>query len=234
MGPTSTKRATLLVYGFKFLSRRTTRIKEADILFEFKSLSTSLSSMGPSVSQVRPKGQHRMQETIQNEARKIGLSSNIGPSIPGVDAGLTWSLEENKSKDTKHYTIVTGDNPADQVYGDHFQAQFTLAENRSQESGIPTELTVVILLERDNDDDFAMNPQIRVTPDLKTRMVSLASSRPPDDPIYFHVEEPPFNKLDSRTIIDQDNLGATDLDSLWGCTMYNLYFKAIKGAELVE
>lgn len=231
MSPTSTKRATLLVYEFRFISRRNTRIKEADILFEFRPLSTSSGSVGPTVSEVRPKGEHRMEETAQTEASKLGLSFNIGSSIPGVDAGLTMSGEQSASKDTKHHTIVTGDNPADMEWGDHFQAQFTLAENRSQESGIPTELTVVILLERDNDEDFEMIPQIRVTPDFKTMIASLASSRAPDEPIHFSVREPPFNKIAGITAIDPESLGATDLEGLWVCTLYNLYGKAVKGSE---
>ncbi|ROV88762.1 hypothetical protein VMCG_10054 [Cytospora schulzeri] len=231
MSPESTKRATLLVYGFKFISRRATRIKDADINFEFKPLSTPPGSLGPSVCDVRPKGERRMEETIQKEASRLSLAFNIGPSIPGVDAGLTLSGERMKSKDFKYHTTVTGDNPADVEWGGRFHAHFTLAENRSQKTGIPTEFTVVILVERDNDDDFEMFPQIRVTPDFKTMMVSLASSRPRDEPIHFSVKEPAFNELGLRTSIDEDNLGGTDLDSLWDCTMYTLYVKAEPEAE---
>lgn len=226
----SDKRATLLVYDLTFLSRRGTRIKGADILFEFRSLSKHAGAVSPTVAEVRPKGQSRMGETIQNQASKLGISFNIGPSIPGIDTGLTTSGEQNISKDVKFHTTVTGDNPADLEWGDHYQARFTLAENESQQSGIPTQLTVVMLLERDTDDDFEMVPQIEVTPNFTSMITSLGSTRSSDDPIAFSVQEPPYNRLDDAVKIDADNLGATNLDNLWICTMYTLYSNAVKGA----
>lgn len=231
MGPDSDRFATLLVYEFKFLSRRGTRIKAADILFEFRARSRTPGAVGPTVVEVRPKGQGRMGETIQSEASKYGLSFNVGPAIPGVELGVTASGEQSVSKDKKYHTIVTGDNPADMEWGDHFQARFTLEENKSQESGIPTQLTVVILLERENEDDFAMVPRIEVTPDFRTMIASLASSRAPDDPVHFRTRESPFNRLDGRTNIDVNNIGATDLDSLWICNMYNLYLDEVNKVE---
>lgn len=228
MGSSSDKLATLLVYEFKFLSWRGTRIKAADILFEFHTRSKSSDVSHLSVVEVRPKGQSRMGETIENQAAKFGLSFNLGSSIPGVDVGMTASSEQNTAKDVKYHTIVTGDNPAEMVWGDHYQAHFSLKENESQESGIPTLMTVVILLERENDQDFDMIPRIKVTPDLLTWFESLASSRAPDDPVHFKPHQLPYNRLDGRTLIDPNNLAATDLDSLWVCNMYNMHHDDIK------
>lgn len=232
MSPSCAKLATLLVYELKFLSYRNTRLKAADILFDFKTLSATRGSHmqdnGPRVLDVRPKGELRMDETIQNEASKFGLSFNIGPSIPGVDAGLTISGEQSASKDMKYHTVLTGDNPADMEWGGHFQARFTLAENKSQESGIPTQLVVVVLLERDNDDDFGMIPTIEATPDFKTMVASLCTRRAPDDPVHFRVQKPPFSRLSGSTKIDPNNLGAADLDRLWICTMYEHHIQESK------
>lgn len=228
MSPGSDKLATLLVYDLKFLSRRGTRIKDADVLFEFRASANKPGAACPTVLEVRPQGQSKMGETIQNQASKFGLSFNAGPSIPGVDVGLTASSEQNITKDLKFHTTVTGDNPADLEWGDHFQARFTLAENASQQSGIPTQLTVVILLERESDDGFEMIPQIEVTPNFASRLTSLGSTRSSDDPVYFDVHESPFERLSSGTKIDPDNLGAVDLDSLWICTMYTSYVDEVK------
>lgn len=228
MDPSSGKKATLLVYEFKFLSRRGTRIKSANILFEFRARATAPGAANPSVAQVRPNGQMKMGETIENQATKYGLSSTLGPSIPGFEAGVTASGERNVTKDIKYHTIVTGDNPADMEWGDHYQATFSLEENESQKSGIPTLLTVVILLERQNDDDFEMIPRIEVKPNFSTMVGSLASSRSPDDPVNFSAREPAFNRLDKRTEIDPNNLAATDLDSLWICNMYTLYLADVE------
>ncbi|KAL1881325.1 hypothetical protein Daus18300_001178 [Diaporthe australafricana] len=231
MSPDSDKAATLLVYEFKFLSRRGTRIKSADILFEFRARSRAPGAIGPSVVEVRPKGQSKMGETIENQASKFGLSFNVGPSIPGVEAGVTASGERITTKDVKYHTIVTGDNPADMEWGGHYEARFTLEENKSQESGIPTQLTAVILLEREDEEDFEMVPRIGATPDFGTKLISLGSSRAPDDPVQFRTQEPMCNRLDRRTQIDPDNLEATDLDSLWICNMYNLYMDEVHKLE---
>ena len=232
MSPTSEKLATLLVYEFKFLPlARGARIKAADILLEFCARPNASGTAGPSVMAVRPQGQSRMGETIENQAAKFGLSVNLGPSIPSVDAGMAASAERSTTKDVKYHTIVTGDNPADMEWGDHYQAHFTLEENKSQESGIPTLMTAVILLQRENEGDFDMIPRIKVSPDLLTWFASLASSRAPDDPVHFRPRESPFNRLDGRTRIDPNNLGATDLDSLWVCNMYNLYLDDVQKVQ---
>lgn len=228
MSPDSDMLGTLLVYDLKFLSRHGTRIKNADVLFEFRAGSNFPGALGPTVAEVRPKGSNKMGETIQNQASKFGLSLNAGPSIPGADVGFTASSERSISQDVKFHTTVTGDNPADIEWGDRFQARFTLAENTAQHSGIPTQLTVVILLERRNNDDFAMMPQIEVTPNFASRLISLGSTRSSDDPVYFNVQASPFNRLSGAPEIDPNNLGAVDLDKLWICTMYNLYTDEVK------
>jgi len=229
MGPPSKKQATLLVYEFKFYSYKGTRIKEADILFEFHPKEGQPG--GPSVAQVKPRGLHKMEETTQKETSKLGLEVNVGPKIPPVDAGLKLADDESVEKVTKHHTVITGDNPQSDDWGNFLQARFFLSENKSQKSGIPSELTVCILLERDNDEDFVCNPYIEATPNLTTVVTSLFSSRAPDEEILFSVKETPFNELDGKVDINRNNLGATDLDKLWDCTMYNEYGGAIKPSK---
>jgi hypothetical protein len=226
MGPSSEKHATLLVYEFKFNSYRGARIKEADILFEFHAIKGQAG--GPSVRQVTPYGLHKMQETLQSESSKQGLELTVGPNIPAVNVGLTLSGEATTEKVTKHYTVVTGDNPQSDDWGNYFQARFFLSENKSQASGIPSKFCACILLERDDDEDFICVPYLKVTPNFTTMVTSLFSSREPDDPIIFSVAEPPLNELDGVVDIDLDNLGATDLDKLWDCTAYNEYGQSVK------
>ncbi|KAL7905887.1 hypothetical protein GGI35DRAFT_459545 [Trichoderma velutinum] len=226
MGPSSDKHATLLVYEFKFNSYRGARIKEADVLFEFHAMKGQAG--GPSVHSVAPYGLHKMEETTQSESSTHGLELSVGPSIPAVDVGLTLSGEASVEKVTKHYTVVTGDNPQSDDWGNYFQARFFLSENKSQASGIPSKFCACILLERDDDEDFVCVPYLKVTPNFTTMVTSLFSSREPDDPIIFSVAEPPLNELDARVDIDVDNLGATDLDQLWDCTTYTKYGQSVK------
>ncbi|KAL7800187.1 hypothetical protein V8C37DRAFT_364384 [Trichoderma ceciliae] len=232
MGPPSTKHATLLVYEFKFNSYRGARIKEADVLLEFHAKKGEAG--GPSVRRVSPQGLYKMEETTQSEASKLGLELAVGPSIPAVDAGLTLSGETSVEKETKHHTVVTGDNPQSDDWGNFFQARFSLSENKSQASGIPSEFRACILLERDDDEEFVCVPYLKATPNFTTMVTSLFSSRAPDDPILFSVEEAPFNELDGTVGIDHNNLGATNLDELWDCTTYNEYGQSIKQSKLKE
>lgn len=222
----SGQRATLLVYEFKFNSYRGTRIKEADVLFEFHSRNGR--SAGPTVAAVRPNGIHKMEETTQNESSKFAVELKAGPQIPAVDAGVTLSKEDAVEKITKHHTVVRGDNPQSDDWGNYFQARFFLSENKSQSTGIPSQLTVCILLEREDDEDFECRPYIEATPNFTTMIASLGSSRAPDEPIIFDVRQLPFDSLESDVNIDPDNLAAVDLEELWGCTMYSNYGKAIK------
>lgn len=225
MGLPSKKPATLLVYEFKFNSYRGARIKEADILFEFYPKEGQAG--GPSVAQVRPRGLHKMEETEQTESEKRRLELKVGNS----DAGLTLGEENSVEKATKHYTVVTGDKPQSDEWGNFYQARFSLSENKSQKSGIPSELTACILLEREDDQDFVCVPYIEATPNFTTVVTSLFSSRAPDDPIPFSVKDDPFNALDGTVAIDRNDLGATELDKLWDCTMYNKYGGAIKPSK---
>ena len=158
MGPPSKKQATLLVYEFKFNSYRGTRIKEANILFEFHPKEGQTG--GPSVAQVKPRGLHKMEETSQNEASNMGLELNIGSKFSVVDAGLKIASEESVEQVAKHHTVITGDNPQSDDWGNFFQARFSLSENKSQKSGIASELIACILLERDHDEDFVCVPYI--------------------------------------------------------------------------
>ncbi|KAL7811071.1 hypothetical protein V8C26DRAFT_225650 [Trichoderma gracile] len=229
MGPLSDKHATLLVFEFKFNSYRGTRIKEADVLFEFHAAEGQAG--GPSVLQVRPYGRHQMEQTSQHEAHDQAQELSLGINMVAVDASLKLSRGGSADKDTQHFTVVTGDNPQSLRYGDYCQARFTLAENKSQASGIPSQFLACVLLERDTDEDFVCVPYVQVTPDFKTKLASLFSTPERDDPIVFRVTEPPVNKLDSPVEIDGLNLGAVDLNKLWNCTAYNLYGHAIKASQ---
>ncbi|KAL4959119.1 uncharacterized protein BDV14DRAFT_185338 [Aspergillus stella-maris] len=225
MGGDSLKFATLLVYEFHFRSYKGARLKEADILFEFKPLPGATGRI--SVAKVRPTGVHKMEKSDQSEGHGVYAGAN-GAFLQavGVEAGAESWVE----KVAKYHTVITGDRPQDD-WGDYYEARFSLAENKSQEGGIPSSLTVCILLERDEDEDFVCVPTISVKPNFLTTVATLFSSRDPDDPILFNVEGPPFNMLDGQVKVDESDLGATDLDSLWDCTMYNEYQGAIKPSK---
>ncbi|KAL4980140.1 hypothetical protein BDW66DRAFT_156747 [Aspergillus desertorum] len=212
MGGNSAKMATLLIYEFTFRSYRGARLKEADILFEFKPRPGTTGRI--SVAKVRPDGVHKMRRTEQIEGHSVWAGVN-GAAMQAVGAEV--GAERSVEKTANYHTIITGDRPQD--WGDYYEARFTLSENKSQRDGIPSALTVCILLERGDNQDFVCVPTISVRPNFKTVVATLFSTRDPDDPIYFSVEEPPINLLESRIKIDSANLAGTNLDEAWDCTI---------------
>ena len=170
-----------------------------------------------------------MEETTQKNILELG--AEIAPKFAGIDPGVGLTLKESIEKESKHHTIVAGDNPQDPDWGDFLQAYFALSENASQSYGIPNKFTACILLQRPDNSDFMCDPYITVTTDFSTTVASLFSTRPPDDPIIFSVEEDPFDDTDSSVAIKRDDLAATEFVKLWGCTMFTQYDEAVKGRK---
>ncbi|KAL4890046.1 hypothetical protein BDV59DRAFT_195334 [Aspergillus ambiguus] len=224
----SSKMATLLVYEFRFRSYKGARLKEADISFEFEPRPRGTGRI--SVAKVRPDGVHKMEKIEQAEGKDIQAGVSVGVmQTAGLEVGVGHSVE----KVAKYHTVITGDRPQDE-WGDFYKARWSLTENKAQADGIPSELTTCVLLERDDDQDFVCVPIISVKANFLTTVATLFSARDPDDPVYFSVDEPPFDLLEGRVKIDRDSLGATDLDQLWDCTMYNDYQGWIEVVELLE
>nr|XP_003188983.1 hypothetical protein ANI_1_1196164 [Aspergillus niger CBS 513.88] len=211
--------ASLLVYEFQFHSYRGRRLKQADIRFRFEPVPGQSNELA--VTGIRPDRVFKIARTEQSEHSMTGLELKLGsqPLAGAVNTSFSVSKWDEVEKVTVHHTVVTGDRPAD-IYGSQHEAHFSLSENRSQKDGIPTRLTACILLRRGTEDDFACVPYIRVTPDFKTWVGQLFSSRDKDDSIWFRPSEPAFDQLEKGIVVDAGNLGATNLDQLWGCAMY--------------
>ncbi|OJI90159.1 hypothetical protein ASPTUDRAFT_52063 [Aspergillus tubingensis CBS 134.48] len=211
--------ATLLVYEFQFHSYRGCRLKAADIRFRFEPIPGQSNEL--SVAGIQPDGVFKVARTEQSEQSTTGLELTLGfqPLAGAGNISIAVSNSDNVEKVTVHHTVVTGDQPAD-IYGSQHEAHFSLSENVSQQDGIPTRLRACILLKRGTEDDFACVPYIHVTPDFKTWVGQVFSSRDRDDPIRFRPSEPAFDQLEKGIVVDAENLGATNLDRLWGCTMY--------------
>jgi hypothetical protein len=212
------QRASLLVYEFKFNAYNEARIKKADILFEFKSQAKPLS-----VTAVWPHGVHKMEKTTEHRSSKESFSLQAGPNVPFIDAGVAKTWDDVVAMIVHHHTVVKGDNPQTDVGGLFNQARFNLFENKSQKTGIPPIFTVCILLERDDDSNFECYPFITAEADLRTKVMTLFTTREADDPIVFDVRKEPFNRLPESIVVNRNNLGSTDLNKLWGCTIHTEY-----------
>lgn len=223
--PGSSKKATLLVYDFKFLSYRGTRIKDASICFDFLPSGGQAAASGPSVRKVGPDERYSMMETTQLEnlkrTVKVGISGGNG--LMNGEAGVESSVE----KRVTFAAEITGSRPFDE-WGNYFQAQWALQENHAQKNGIVSRLRTCVLLTRENDDDFVCVPYIRITPNLTTRLISLGSVRSRDDAILFDPSYEPYNDLEQGEPVDRWHLDAVDLSKLWDFTFWTSYGKAIK------
>lgn len=223
--------ATLLVYDFEFSCHKSSaRIKEAEIAFDFQPKDGSASS-GPSVTAIKPKGTHAMIETSEKKTNKLDVEGNLGVNFAGLGLGGKVAPGKSVEKTTTHATVITGVTPADD-WGNQYTAHWSLIENTSQESGVPSFLRAVILLRRETNDEFICVPFIEAKFDLKSQLYTLLSTETPDDPILFDPEYEPFNDLEDVNFrIDSKNLAAVDLDELWDCTFYNKFGQPIKASK---
>ncbi|KAK1254746.1 hypothetical protein MKX08_008741 [Trichoderma sp. CBMAI-0020] len=219
--------ATLLVYDFKFLSHRSTRIKDASISFEFKAKRGS-TGLGPSVIAVAPYAKHIMMRTTETVTRTIGGDAGVQGGVV-VAGNASLHAEKTVEKVTTHAAEVVGDNPADE-WSNRFLAQWSLSENPSQMNGIVSLFRACILLSRDNDEEFYLYPTVGVNPDLKTKLrASLWGFRRPDDPIRIVPASTAVNKLEDK-VISSSNLGS-GINDLWDCTFYSTFGGAIKASK---
>ncbi|KAF4537794.1 Intracellular serine protease [Lasiodiplodia theobromae] len=219
--------ATLLVYDFSFFShRRSTRIKDASITFEFQARGGK-SIPGPTVEKVAPYGKYVMMQTTETVTRTIGADGGISG---GVIASLSTNLRGDQSieKTTTHAAEIVGNNPCDD-WSNRFLAQWTLKENESQKNGIVSRFRACILLSNTGE-EFDLLPTVKVTPDLKTKMVTLVAFRRGDDPVKMVPTSPPIDNLEEGLGCDRGNLGAVDLGRVWDCDMADI----MGSAELDE
>ncbi|KAI1635752.1 hypothetical protein F4809DRAFT_642243 [Biscogniauxia mediterranea] len=215
------------VYDFTFLSHRSTRIKDANISFEFKAKRGS-TSLGPTVINVAPYAKHIMMRTTETVTRTVGGDFGVqaGTVVTG-DAGIHG--EKSVEKITTHAAEVVGNNPADE-WSNRFLAQWSLSENDSQMSGIVSLFRSCILLTRDNDEEFYLYPTVEVTPDLKTQLKTpLWGFRRADDPIKIVPTSTEVNRLEGNDI-SSSNLGS-GLSNLWDCTFYATFENAMKASR---
>ncbi|KAL6827244.1 hypothetical protein J3E69DRAFT_333416 [Trichoderma sp. SZMC 28015] len=224
---TSKTPATLLVYDFKFLSHRSTRIKDASISFKFKAKRGS-TSLGPTVIAVAPYAKHNMLRTTETVTRTISGDAGIeGGTI--VTGNASVHAEKTIEKVTTHFAEVVGDNPADE-WSNRFLAQWSLSENTSQMSGIVSLFRACILLTRDNDEEFYLYPTVQVNPDLKSQLrAPLWGFRRPDDPIKIVPASTAVNRLE-KGLISSSHL-SSGINNLWDCTFYSTFDDAIKASK---
>jgi len=212
--------ATLIVLQFRFDARkRARRFESVDISLEFKGMNPGES--GPEVFAIAPDGRMSLVPTTQHEDIKRNVSLQLGGAAPvgGVSATGTVGWEKAVSRDTSDQTTVTGSiDLKGRNWGPSNCASWTLLENKTTKTGIPTSMRTAILLKRKDESPFQCVVKIDASVDFKSTLERVFGGKgrePRDDPVLFDPELDPTNNLRKYEI---EELGAFDLESVCDVT----------------
>jgi hypothetical protein len=217
--------ATLIVLQFRFDARkRARRFQSADIELEFKSMKPGES--GPEVYSIAPVGKMSLVPTTQIEevSRKAGLQLGAAAPIGGITATGSVGWKKCVVRDTSDETVVIGSiDLKGRNWGPSNCASWTLLENETAKTGVPSSLRTAILLKRKDEKPFQCMVKIDAVVDAKSRMERMFGGKgrdPRDDP-----EIEPTNKLREY---DLEDLGSFDVKSVCDVTMTTLLNEAVK------
>ncbi|KAE9371782.1 hypothetical protein N431DRAFT_426390 [Stipitochalara longipes BDJ] len=223
--------ATLIVLQFRFDARkRARRFQSADIELEFKGMKPGES--GPEVSAIAPVGKMSLVPTTQTEevSRKAGLQLGAAAPIGGITATGSVGWKKCVIRDTSDDTTVIGSiDLKGRNWGPSNCASWTLLENETAKTGVPSSLRTAILLKRKDEKPFQCVVKVDAVLDAKSRIERMFGGKgrdPKDDPVLFDPEIEPTNKLRKY---DLEELGAFDLEGICDVTMTTVLNGAVKG-----
>jgi hypothetical protein len=212
--------ATLIVLQFRFDARkRARRFESVDISLEFKGMKPGDS--GPEVYTISPVGRMSLVPTAQHEDIKRNASLQLGGAAPlgGVTATGTVGWEKSVSKDTSDETTLTGSiDLKGRNWGKSNCASWTLLENKTTKTGVPTSMRTAVLLKRKDETPFQCVVKIDASVDFKSTLERVFGGKgrePKDDPVFFDPELEPTNNLRKY---DVEELGVFDLESVCDVT----------------
>lgn len=207
--------ATLIVADFQFMPGAIgRRFRSAVIKFQFADYEL-IGHYDPEVWDISPKGSFSIKPTtIKQDIQKfVSLSVQGGAFGIGVNSGFTWAVDQAIEKQDQ--TTLTGTIRLEsRVYGPKDTARWSLMENKSQKSSIPSLLRTAILLRRSSNRRFLGTVEIDCKVDFASSVENAAQRIygriPKDDPVVF---DP--NKAQTTAEKSQlENLAASDLEGL--------------------
>ncbi|KAM0342383.1 hypothetical protein ACHAPU_009570 [Fusarium lateritium] len=212
MGPNK-EPATLLIFEFKFDARkRDRRIKSANITTRFYGEKDY-----PAVADIAPHGPVFLNHTITKDTTTVSPQINAlgyaGSSGLGISTTSDWQSKDsavlNASKRFKPKAGVAD------IAGSFNAVTWTMMENATARTGIPSYLQTAILLQRRTDEMF--HAVITIEADVsgfsfRDFSEDILGDRE-DDPVVFNPRAPP-QWPDAMGTLDLRNLGLVDLSSL--------------------
>ncbi|KAF4871092.1 hypothetical protein CGCSCA1_v009710 [Colletotrichum siamense] len=215
--------ASLLVLRFRFdPQKRARRITEATIQLKFSAQSPQ--DELPEVEAISFDGNFSILPSTQSETVVKGFEGNVGLSY-GVDlsAGPKW--EKTVNRETKDATTISGGKFVVNNIPPNRIAKWTVLENQTLGTGVPTSLRVAVLIKRLDSSVFTCMPTLECKADKWTSLETLFGGLPADDPILLKPDSKPTNKL---MTYDTKELGSVDLQRLSDVTTTTILSNALK------
>ena len=180
--------ATLMVFKFRFDPiKHGRRLIQARIDIEF--FAKEAGGEAPTVLAIAADERWSVIPTVDHESWSAGGKLTAGVSgVPLTNLGGEASLQRTWAKDISDATTVTGGAHLGQGIdsGEPTACGWTLLENGTRNTGLPSSLTVAVLIERKTDKQFNAVVNLEARGNLRTRMDWMFSKIPVDDPVLFN------------------------------------------------
>lgn len=210
--------ASLIVYEFQFDRRKKARrISRVDVEFVYG----GGGARELEVLEVAPRGRMNLEPTTQIETITCGGGLIAGATLAGVvQLGGGYKWKKVTSRETKDATTVVG-SPilVKRNYGSSNGASWTLLENESTLTGVPTFFRAAVLLKRADNSPFHSVFTINASVDFFSSLTALIGSKSKDDAVLYNPLLPPTNRLRDY---DLENLETVDLQGLGGASFTTL------------
>ena len=162
VSPDAEEFATIIVLNFRFDSRKTARrILAVNITLQFAPEQPG--GPEPEVFRIAPYDSMVMVQTTQTEEKTTMAGVSLGaPPLAGVELGAELGWERSVNRETTDATKVIGSiDLLGRTYGNADSASWSLIENSTTKTGVPSTMRTAILLKRQDEEPFRCNFKIK-------------------------------------------------------------------------
>ncbi|KAF5676118.1 intracellular serine protease [Fusarium heterosporum] len=215
--------STLLVFKFRFdPQKRARRISRATIELIFGA--TAIENEIPEVEAISFDGHYSFLPSKQSETFTTGAEGGVGASF-GAQANTSIKYEKTVARETSHATTISGAMEVLDNVEPNRVAKWTLLENQSLKTGVPSSIQVAVRVKRKDDEVFTCFPSLKCTADKWTEMRDFFGKVPVDDPVLLKPQTKATNKL---RVYDAEELGSIDLQELSDVTFTKMIMDTVK------
>jgi len=217
----SDKLGTALVFSFDLnMTEPHARIETAKFSFRFRSSAPDVP--GPEICRLTPEGSFTFWPTSREVSTTRGCDLKAEtPAFISLGGSLKW--EEVVHETVTDQARLVGSLICDDLSNPNC-ASWTLAENTTAKTGVPSHMQAAILLERPNDGDFVCDFTMKLKTDWRHEVRRVFSCAVPDEPILFCPALPPRHpptSVTSRYPMDPYPVGEPQKCLEWLCRHFN-------------